>query len=315
MASDTRKRDDVAIIMSVDDRFVLPARVVLESIRRHSPGIGGAHLVILSTRLSAKSIEALEHSASGANLRLDVQILRDVAELGDVVDWVVPSCLRLYAGEFCAGFRRALYLDSDLLVLSNIVDLLDRDLAGASAAAVVNHPPFDSVRVALRRSQREDANPDAPYFNAGVLLFDPERWLSRDIGRNSRNYLKRYPNTRLFDQDALNVALTGDWRALELEWNVPAGRLEDAPVIKGLKQMNPGLADTLRAWQAAHERAKILHFTGLPKPWDAAYPWRELAQRYPEYVPVTFGAEWPSYPPVVTAEQAGETRVREFRRV
>lgn len=314
MVEHTHARSEVALVMSVDDRFILPARVTLESLRCHSAGIRGARLVILSRALSPTSVQALEDSASRAGLQLELRIVPDIGELGEVADWVVPSCLRLYAGEYCAGARRGLYLDSDLLILADLSALLDAELAGASAAAVVNHPPFDTVRVALRRSQRDGADADAHYFNAGVLLFDPERWSGRAIGRRSREYLRRYPATRLFDQDALNVALERDWRALDMEWNVPAGRLDDAPVLKGLLRMNPGLADTLRAWQAAQQRPKILHFTGLPKPWNAAYPWPELAQQYREYVPLTFGADWPSFRAVATVQRDGDERIREFRR-
>jgi lipopolysaccharide biosynthesis glycosyltransferase len=304
----------VAIVLALDDRFVPPAQVMIESIRRHGGRLDGVNLVVLTQGLTALSTRALENSASRAGLSFTIRTVGNTTELGSIPDWAVPSCLRLYAGDFCQDFERALYLDSDMLVLSDLSPIFDFDMGDATAAAVINYPPFDVIRVAIRRSQRGEVDGDAPYFNAGVLLVDTQRWEARSVGRQSRAFLRRHPTTRLLDQDALNMVLVKDWCALDRKWNTPAGELETAPIFRGLLRLSPTLSETLRQWGRAQAQPRILHFTGAPKPWEESYPWPELKQRYYEFVLNEFGVAWPASRPTAITDSEGVERVREFRR-
>jgi lipopolysaccharide biosynthesis glycosyltransferase len=314
MSNDAMARK-VAIVLCLNDRFVAPARTTVESIKRCGGALEGVTLVILTTGLAVSSVDALEESASRAELALSIRTVSDISELGSIPSWAVSTCLRLYIGELCHDFERILYLDSDMLILSALAPLIDLDLGERTGAAVINHPPLNVMRVAIRRSQRGTIDGDAPYFNAGVLLIDVERWKRRCVGQQSRAFLSRFPKTRLLDQDALNIALVNDWCQLDKEWNTPAGPLDEAPMFLGLVQMNRSLIETVRQWERAQRQPKILHFQGQPKPWEIGYPWPELAERYHEYVLPAFGPTWPSTQPNAVVDRNSDQKVREFQRV
>jgi lipopolysaccharide biosynthesis glycosyltransferase len=305
---------NAAIVLSLNDRFILPARATIESIGRNGGALDGVTLVVLTTGLSPASVEALRASASRARLPLAVRTVTDIGELGAIPSWAVSTCLRLYLGDVCREFDRALYLDSDMLILSHLGPVLDVELGGRTAAAVLNHPPLDVMRVAIPRSRRGAADPDAPYFNAGVLMVDVGRWASREVGPRSRGFISQFPTTRLLDQDALNVALVNDWVHLDKAWNIPAGPLDEAPMLRGLSQMNPSMIEALDAWKRAQKHPKILHFTGQPKPWEAGYPWRDLQAQYEAYISPDFGSDWPSSRPDAVVDPDTTQKVREFRR-
>ena len=305
---------NAAIVFSLDDRFISPALVTMESIRRCGGELCGVTLVILTTDLCSSSIAALEEGAQRLGLPISIRRTVDVAELGAIEKWAIPTCLRLFTGDAAADFDRALYLDSDVLVLSELAPLLDVDLKGRSVAAVINYPPIEVMRVAIRRSNRGAADPDAPYFNAAVMLIDTERWMRLSIGRDSRLFLNRYPATRLLDQDALNMVLVNDWQALDRAWNAPAGQLDAMPMFAGLAQMNRSLVAAVREWEEAQQKPKILHFTGKPKPWDADYPWPELRQRYFEFVRTDAVLCWPEDRAQTSEQVSGDVRIREFQR-
>jgi lipopolysaccharide biosynthesis glycosyltransferase len=276
--------------------------------------LDGATLVVLTTGLSESCRLALERSAARSGLKLSIRSVSDISELGGIPAWAVPTCLRLYTGDICHDFDRALYLDSDMVAVSSLDPLIDIDLDGRTAAAVINYPPLDVIRVAIRSSQRGTADGNARYFNAGVLLIDTARWAQRSIGVESRSYLSRYPTTRLFDQDALNIALVHDWLELDKEWNTPAGALSDAPMFGGLIRMSPALAETFQQWKEAQQRPRILHFTGYPKPWDKDYPWPALRDQFYQFVLPEFDKNWPaSGAPATITLESGE-RTRQFRR-
>jgi lipopolysaccharide biosynthesis glycosyltransferase len=303
----------VAIAIALDDNFVPPARAMIESIRRHGGELNGVGLFVLTTGLQSSSVAALEHSASQTGLSLAIRTISDLSELGAIPNWAISTCLRLYVGDVC-DCERTLYLDSDMLVLSSLAPLLQMDLGGLTAAAVVNHPPINVIRVAIRRSQRGDVDPDEPYFNAGVLLVDVDRWKSRSVGQRSRAFLKRVPTTRLLDQDALNLVLVNDWCQLDKEWNAPAGSLDESPMFRGLAQMNRSLIDSMNEWKRAQNQPRILHFTGQPKPWEENYPWAELKEQYHSFMLPEFGVVWPSSQSKMIADDRGDQRIRHFQR-
>lgn len=305
------KSPRIAIALALDDQFVAPARAMIESIRRHGE-LDHAGLFVLTTGLKSSSITALEDSASGAGLSLKIRTINDIGELGSIADWAISTCLRLYVGDVC-DCERALYLDSDMLVLSSLAPLLQMNLGDATAAAVVNYPPIDVMRIAIRRSQRGEVNPNAPYFNAGVLLVDVDRWRSRAIGSRSRAFLKRFPRTRLLDQDALNMVLVNDWTQLDKEWNTPAGSLDESPMLRGLAQMNRSMLDSVNEWERAQKQPRILHFTGQPKPWEHNYPWPGLKEQYRGFMLPEFGV-FPTSQSKVLADETGDQRIRHFQR-
>lgn len=314
MKNNIRSRNS-AIVLCINDRFVPPTQAMIESIRVNGGNLDGVSLVIISEGLNQESIESLERSASQADLPLHIKLVSDTSELGNVASWAISACLRLYVGEMCEEFDRALFLDADMVVLKDLSPVLDIDLDGKSAASVINFPPLDSLRVAVPRSRRGDVDGDAAYFNAGVILFDIKRWKEKRIGERSRAFLNRFPTTRIFDQDALNIALANDWVQLDMGWNAPAGPLDTAPMLKGLARMNPSIDQKLKAWEQAQKDPYILHFTGQPKPWENAYPWPEFSEIFHQYVLPEFGDSWPSSKTEsVSDPESGQEKTREFRR-
>lgn len=312
--SERHQSRNAAIVFSIDERFLSPLQVTMESIRCCGGPLPGVTFVILTAGLCRSSVTALEKAAQRVGLPISIRTIADIDQLGAVEQWAIPTCLRLFAGDVAAEFDRALYLDTDILVLSQLAPLIDTDLQGRTVAAVGNHPPIDVMRVAIRRSNRGNIDPDAPYFNAGVLVIDTERWRRLAIGSNSRAFLRRYPSTRLLDQDALNMLLVNDWLALPKAWNAPAGRLDATPMFAGLAQMNRSLVAAVQAWEEAQRQPNILHFTGKPKPWDEEYPWPELRKRYFGFVPPDVTLSWPEDRPQTSKHLGGDFRKREFQR-
>lgn len=120
-----------------------------------------------------------------------------------------------------ASIRRVIYLDGDLLVLRELDALWHTDLGGACVGAV-RDAWIDKV-IQGCSMDAADASPDIPkvekYFNAGVLLIDLDRWRAQGIGAKALQYLAEHPRTPYSDQDALNVALDGNWAAVSGDWN------------------------------------------------------------------------------------------------
>lgn len=174
---------------------------------------------------------------------------------------------------FAADYARMLYYDADVFVQGgDFAALLGVDLRGHPIGAVRDNTQWR--RPGRRPEQfRRLGLPNAPYFNAGMLLIDVDRWNATDVmqrcidfGRTHRDQMIRH------DQNLLNGTLRGDWAELSPLWNWQYTR-------------STMLFEAL-------ETANVVHFIGPRKPWThvgGALPLkfrnayrRFIAQHYPD---------------------------------
>lgn len=205
-------------------------------------------------------------AASWQDSRVEIHWIDAGGALEEVADHPMRgSFLRLLIGELVPRAERLIWLDLDLLVQSDLLELWERDLGGCVAAAVPDpfgchlfdwHGRLRSRVAPLGR----DLSPSHRYFNAGVMLIDLKVWRTEAIGQRALRLFLDYPSTfEHLDQDVLNLELQDRVLSLEVEWNVvePVGFLWewDPLIYDGLKPAEGLLFP------------KIRHFAGKNKPW------------------------------------------------
>lgn len=158
--------------------------------------------------------------------------------------------LRLALPQAFAGqYRRILYLDADIFIQrGDFAALLDVDMGNRPIAAVRDNSQWRTPNRRPRQFRRLGL-PTAPYFNAGVMLIDVDRWRAADIagraialGETNRDRMIRH------DQNLLNSVLQGDWAELSPVWNWQYTRASN-------------LIETMVG-------ANLIHFIGPKKPWN-----------------------------------------------
>jgi lipopolysaccharide biosynthesis glycosyltransferase len=160
--------------------------------------------------------------------------------------------------------ERVVYLDADVIVLKDLSLLWTIDMADHAVMAVENFSE-PTLRAAMPQL-RELFDPDAPHFNAGVLLINVPRWREQMISRRAFEFLQIHGNKVEFaDQDALNAVLAGSWGKLDPIWNVQLLTLS----FYGHRQYSA--IDCRRRQEALLHGAAILHYTGRRKPWNWLY--------------------------------------------
>jgi len=163
--------------------------------------------------------------------------------------------------------RRALYLDSDLIVHRDIRPLFGADLGGAPIGAVCDAGETpESIDSFARKWSLEG---ERRYFNAGVLLLDLDALRrSGAFSEAMRIALSCEADLQWLDQDALNIVFWNRWRALDPIWNI-----QTAIANSRVRIRNDELA------QARGRVPRIVHFTGKNKPWKAG-EWTPYAALY-----------------------------------
>lgn len=148
--------------------------------------------------------------------------------------------------------KKALYLDSDLIVKEDIRKLWETDISDYFVAAV------ESIDAQGRK--KDLWIPDNyRYFNSGVLLINVETWREHNISTKVFEFIQTHPEKLVHpDQDALNAVLYDKWLLLHPKWNYTTGHAK------------------LRL----RTKPAIIHFTGQKKPWNASHP---LGKHYLKY--------------------------------
>jgi lipopolysaccharide biosynthesis glycosyltransferase len=164
--------------------------------------------------------------------------------------------------------QRIIYLDSDLVVLGDLTELAAIELGGRTIGAVKdflikrcgNAAPAFRFDLGLASQ---------PYFNAGVMLVDLEKWRRERIRERTLEFLRlNHSSIRWWDQDALNFMIAGDWLELDPRWNRQSAYwwLKGENAITG----QDGLLNP-----------HIVHFTGKDKPWrNYRHPDKRVYEHY-----------------------------------
>lgn len=165
----------------------------------------------------------------------------------------IVSYFRLFLTEILpSNVMRVIYLDSDLVIESSIVDLYNYDLCGHAIGAVID--PFNEDF-----QERLNGPVNHKYFNAGVLVIDLNQWRYRQITALFVEYVNTNSRfLRFHDQDVLNIIFANDVEYLPYKWNFQA---RTKP--RDLRQfiLNPDII------AATCKNPYIIHFTTNRKPW------------------------------------------------
>ena len=137
-------------------------------------------------------------------------------------------------------FKRAVYIDSDIICLNNPIDMINNSYEGLQDEKVLLGAKTDSDQNQYHFN----------YFNAGVLIFDYCEWTENEVFENLRKILnKNEENFQYWDQDVLNYFFKGKYKEIDEALNFE---------IEITENNND---------YSINEKVVFLHYLGNKKPW------------------------------------------------
>ena len=129
----------------------------------------------------------------------------------------IPAYYRFLIPMLKTNLEKVLYLDVDIIVKNNILELFNTDLENKALGAVMDFGDSDYIK---NLKSNVEINPSHTEFNSGVLLIDCKKWKEQDISKKLFSIEKRYRGKLLCnDQDVLNKAFENNYKMLPQKFN------------------------------------------------------------------------------------------------
>lgn len=257
-----RDKKILDIIFITDNNFSMPTGVAIQSLfyNRDKNSVYNIHVICNSVEeYNRKKLLKLQAS----NFNID---LVDVSETELHQKFVkenfpvsISATFKFFLPELFPNLTKALYIDGDLIIQSNLLKLYFTDISGVYAGVVKDyHALTFKGDVWKRLGVRFEA-----YFNSGVMLLNLEKMRNDHITEKLVEYRLNGINYYM-DQDALNVVFGNSVKYLNFNYNMTMTNwrnktIEDLAEYYALPMVDDKY-DYLR-------NADIVHFASSDKPW------------------------------------------------
>ena len=205
------------ILFATDRNYMQHTMVTLTSILVHLDPKAKLHVYVLSEDLTEddqtlfSSLQNL-HPFELNFIHVDLRIFKNLTSMRN--SWMTYA--RLLSPYLFPDLEKILYLDSDLIFETDLVELWTVDLKDKMFAAVPDNP----YRMKSRKKQLKIPK-EKMYVNGGVLILDLNKMRSKNAWKRIQAFIEEWNNQSLtyFDQDILNALFYDDILLLDYKWN------------------------------------------------------------------------------------------------
>lgn len=276
----------MTLVIASDNNFVPHLAALIESIKDTVPTQRSLQICVLDGGISPKNRALLHKQFRQGLAQRGSLYFQDCSHLYNNVDvhmhFSASTFYRIDLGKILPKHRRAIYIDCDTIVQGDLSQLWDLDLGSKAIAAAPDLIMKNFVRHKTPAMKEAGGQPAGEYlrdhvqmgtaiddyFQAGVIVFDLDRYRELDISEKALSELKSKKHWFL-DQDILNRFLVGHVKFLDTSWNC----------VNMVMDILPGLNAEWAA-KAKEDFAKpnIIHYAGFEaKPWNNhKAPWSEI---------------------------------------
>lgn len=293
---DKLENGSIPIVFSADKNYYLYLGVAIQSIIENKKAGTKYDIIILETDLNNFQKEKLE-KLSQNDVSVRVVDITDVVEKYKIHRFMTINHIkeaaysRLLVGEILENYHKAIYLDCDLVVLTDLSEIYNIDLSNKCAAVVKDYLVADIftrgrefVKYMKDVLKVDDAS---MYFNSGVLVFNLDLMRERKM-QNKLLSVAEINNKWFHDQNVLNSVFYNDVVYMDGSYNVNYHLIFDA-----VKHLPVFPRSDWEKYLLELKNPKILHFTSGYKPWkqpdlpNADYFWY-YARRCPFYEEILY---------------------------
>lgn len=265
----------VPVVSAIDAAYVPVYGAFLASLLAHAGSDSLYDLILLTENVPSEALHAFRaQTRPFPQVRLrHVDMTHYPVPYLDRIGYKKPVFFRLVMPDLLPGYDRAIYLDTDTILLQDVAALFHSPLRGFAAAVVdatmhaYNNSPhitekylgeYGNISTYWQKHLGLGPRAQETYFNSGVMVLNLEEMRQAVLSTAIMDLLHAKPFA-FVDQDILNIAFDGNISLLPPQWNFfpylnPRLRYPDAVIAER---------------ENAIKNINLLHYAGK-QPWKTA---------------------------------------------
>lgn len=233
------QQDPIRIVCASNDHYAVMLAALIKSAEKNNNQGRELIFYVIDDRIQKKSKLKLEQSFHQQYVKinwvpLDAKLLSNIRFPSDHSTYPKNIYARLVIENFLpASVKRAIYLDSDMILNTDISGLWEIDLEDKVIGAV-QEPNVKTMdwpgNSGVKNYAALNIPAKAKYFNSGLMLIDMEKWRKENVGQRVVECVEKNKKYAIQpDQYGLNVVLWDKWKELDPKWNHYANVAEERP--------------------------------------------------------------------------------------
>lgn len=221
------KKVSLDVFLSMDSNFVFGAGTLIVSVIENNPNIFLAVHVLSSIAdhdYIQKKFGDRINELYPNNFSITLHTLEQFEKFTRISNVVnrrmAVQCGRLFLGDIkdFAG-TTVLFIDADVVCCAPFLDMLEPDYESKVLLASASPAKGDICGFSVNKQ-----------FWAGLMFVNKQTWNDFEVGEKCTQFICKY-RPKYNDQDALNVVLNDNWKALPNEWQAMWHKPEEAAFV------------------------------------------------------------------------------------
>ena len=247
----------INICLITDNNYFLPTLTAIESVKQNVPE--EKCIYVLSDCLSSDNVKFLNRMSSNTTKIKFITVEENPCSSIDTSHAYVSktAMIKFLLPRILKDLDKVLYIDGDVLVLKNIVEMYETDISDKYAAVVLDF-------TAMEKHKHHIDLKMPTYFNSGMMLLNLERMRNDNI---TDKLIENKLNDKFriyMDQDALNLSFAGKIKVLSPKYNLMKANL-NYPIQELSQFFKIDVSDMHKIMKTP----VILHLTNIVKPWNS----------------------------------------------
>ena len=213
--------NEINIAFTIDNKYTPISLFAMESILKNNDSNSDYNFYIVGDKLSVFNKNLLKTYAKLKNV--SIKIIDASTEIIDggrnLQEKLLPkeelylprvSTARILLPILLPDIDRVLYIDPDIIVLSDLKELYEIELEDKPVGMVID--------IMFYNPKTYNQN-EYSYANSGLMLFDLKKWREDKIVEQMISYAKEREHFEFADQDIINPVLKNNIKMLDPIWN------------------------------------------------------------------------------------------------
>lgn len=249
-----------------DHNYIVPSLVFLKSLKNSHADTAFIEIYLLVPRGSKEKMQVVESLSSSEFAVILKEVNTDHLDglhkyqaTGDFCMASPTAMIKFMIPEIFPYHDRILYLDSDMIIRSDLRSLFSLDLQDKLLAAATDM--WEPV------TDRESTMNYVNYFNSGVMLMNTRLMRERSLTRSLIFCKSQSLNNELMDQDVFNEICGTNMLPIDISYNFQTVCYKRHRGKLSLAWVNKAYCSNYRNIEDMARDPAIVHWAGSDKPW------------------------------------------------